>query len=208
MAARMDDSFVARIARKLGEPPRFASDGPKPMAGAARSGHSLLLASAAQFGRRPEHEEHTQPSGFDPRGAALFEAIVESAYLVATADGTFDESELRAFQHVVLTLCAGALTEVQVGALVFALQERLAMQGRAARMLAVSQAVSWCGNASEVLRIAVLMAEASGGVSAEERAVLEELGRGFVLSPHVLEEILEEVSALRARPETSDETTT
>lgn len=194
MAAHTDDGFVARLADKLKEPPRYAGEKSAP-----RGAPSLLRASALQFGRRPQNEDHTQPSGFDPRGAALFEAIVESAYLVATADGTFDADEQRAFQHIVLAVCAGALTEVQVGALLFALEERSVMQGRSSRMLAVAQAVAWCGNADEVLRIAVLMAEASGGVSAEERAVLEELRHGFVLSPRILEEALEEVRGLRER---------
>lgn len=181
----------------MGEAPRYAQEGKAPDVGTPGASPSLLLASATQFGRRPTHEEHTHPSGFDPRGAALFEAIVESAYLVATADGHFDEEEQRVFQHIVLTACAGALTKQQVDTLVFALEERLFMQGRAARTLAVVQAVTWCGNAGEVLRLAALMAEASGGVSGEERAVLEELSRGFVLSPHVLKEALEEARALR-----------
>jgi tellurite resistance protein len=200
MASELNEPLVARIAEKLGEPPRYApKGGVASVAGAPRSGHSVLLASAAQFGRRPQNEEHTQPSGFDPRGAALFEAIVESAYLVATADGVFDEKEQRVFQHIVLTVCAGALTEQQVEALVFALRERMHIHGRASRMLAVTQAVSWSGHSREVLRIAALMAEASGGVSAEERAVLEELTRGFVIPPRVLDETLEEVRALRER---------
>lgn len=195
----VDDGFLARLASKLDEPPRYASgdgaskDGTRPVSG----GRSILIASALQFGRRPEDEDLTQPTGFDPRGAALFEAIIESAFLVATADGEFDEEEQRAFQHIVLAVCAGAVTETQVQTLVFALQERLYMQGRAARMLAVAQAVSWCGNAGEVLRIAALMAEASGGVSDQERAVLEELSRSFVLPHEVLDDALAEVHSLR-----------
>jgi hypothetical protein len=193
MSATLDDSFLTRLATKLDEPPRYAARD----AGRPAGGRSILVASALQFGRRPEHEDLTQPSGFDPRGAALFEAIVESAFLVATADGTFDDDEQRAFQHIVLAVCSGAVTEAQVATLIFALEERLLMQGRAARLLAVSQAVAWCGHPEEVLRIAALMAAASEGVSAVERAVLEELARGFVLSPHVLEEALAEVQSLR-----------
>jgi tellurite resistance protein len=49
----------------------------------------------------------TQPTGFDPEAARLFEAIVESAYLVATADGHFDSAEQVAFQQVVLAGCGG-----------------------------------------------------------------------------------------------------
>lgn len=197
MASVPDGDFVARVAAKMGEPPRYAQEGKAPDVGVPGASPSLLLVSAIQFGRRPVHEEHTHPSGFDPRGAALFEAIVESAYLVATADGHFDDEEQQLFQHIVLTTCAGTLTRQQVETLVFALRERSLMQGRPARMLAVVQAVNWCGNAGEVLRLAALMAEASGGVSDEEHAVLDELSRRFALSPHVLAEALEEARALR-----------
>src|SRR5690606_13128494 len=61
---------------------------------------SILTLAAASYGSRPE-DESTIPTGFDPFAAALFECIVEGAYLVATADGVFDDEEKRTFERIV-----------------------------------------------------------------------------------------------------------
>src|SRR5271165_2110300 len=62
---------------------------------------SILSLAAASYGARPS-EDATVPTGFDPLAVALFESIVEGAYLVATADGVFDAEERRVFERVVL----------------------------------------------------------------------------------------------------------
>ena len=46
-------------------------------------------------------DEATVPTGFDPVAVALFEAIVEGAFLVAFADGVFDDEERKTFERVV-----------------------------------------------------------------------------------------------------------
>ena len=53
---------------------------------------SILSMAAASYGARPS-EDATVPTGFDPLAVALFEAIVEGAYLVAAADGVVDAEE-------------------------------------------------------------------------------------------------------------------
>jgi hypothetical protein len=60
---------------------------------------SILKLAASSYGFGPAGEEITVPTGFDPQAAALFEAMVESAYLVATADGEFDAAERSTFER-------------------------------------------------------------------------------------------------------------
>jgi tellurite resistance protein len=155
-----------------------------------------LVATATQFALRPEHEEVTQPTGFDPRAIALFEAIVESAYIVATADGTFDENELDTFAHIVLTCCDGKVTDAQVSDLLTDLAILLAEDGLERRIAVVGETVRRGDHAREVLRMAALMAEASSGVSEVERRLLERLQRSFALGSEVLDSVLIEVRAL------------
>ena len=55
---------------------------------------SILSLAAATYGSRPA-DEATVPTGFDPAACQLFEAIVEGAYLVASADGVFSHIAAR-----------------------------------------------------------------------------------------------------------------
>ena len=81
--AGTDSSLIGKVAQTLSRPPSYAERGVK---------DSILVASAASYGSHSE-DDLTQPTGFDPEAARLFEAIVESAYLVANADGEFDKTE-------------------------------------------------------------------------------------------------------------------
>src|SRR4051812_5879749 len=93
--------LLARVARGAGEAtnPRKAS--------------SILSLCAAAYGARPS-EEATVPTGFDPHAVALFESIVEAAYLVARADGVVDEEERHAFERVVTAACGGTVSQRQI----------------------------------------------------------------------------------------------
>lgn len=180
-------SLARRVARRLSEPAAFAE---------GRALGSLLSVSGAQFGLRPEHEELTQPTGFDPRAVALFEAIVESAFLVATADGVFDEIEERTFCQLVLTACNGGVSEAQVKDLLADLATLLREDGLEGRIAAASAPVRRGDHAREVIRIAALMAHASSGVSEEERRVLGQLAAAFELSSAELNLVIAEIEQL------------
>src|SRR5262249_58698851 len=96
-----DERLLEKVARGLNNP---WADGPEKSAQG-----SILSVSAGVYGARPVTDETTIPTGFDPQAAALFEAIVEAAYLVATADGVLDDSEREAFVQVVIEACGGAV---------------------------------------------------------------------------------------------------
>lgn len=182
----VDDNLLSRVAKRLSEPPRF-TPGQDPRAMLVR------LASAFSSGEQTLEDEITRPTGFNPFAAALFEAVLESAFLVANADGHFDEDERNAFVHVVIEACGGQVTEVQLQALLADLDQQLAEDGTDKRVEVVGRTITRPEHGEEVLRIAGLLAHASAGVSAVERQLLEKLATRFGLDPGVLDRVLGEV---------------
>src|SRR3954467_15317497 len=117
---QMDDriNLLAKLARA-----------PQSLAEAkASGGRSILTLAAAAYGSRPT-DESTVPTGFDPFAAALFESIVEGAYLVATAHGVFDDEEKRTFERIVAAACGGLVLPKHVADLVADLADQLAEDG-------------------------------------------------------------------------------
>src|SRR5262249_54102987 len=117
---------------------------------------SILTLAAASYGARPS-DEATVPTGFDPQACALFESIVEGAYLVASADGVMDEEERKTFEKVVTTACGGAVAPPAIHALVADLADQLVEDGLERRVQAIAQQAHRPEHCREVLRIAALL---------------------------------------------------
>jgi tellurite resistance protein len=176
---------VARSAARDGQP----VDPARPV--------SILSITAASYGARPS-EDATVPTGFDPLAVALFEAIVEGAYLVATADGVFDDAERRVFERVVLAACGGSVPPQHVSALVSDLADQLAEDGVDKRIDALARTATKREHALEVLRIAALLAQASDEVSPVEREVLVKIATRCGLEARDVDQALHDVrEALR-----------
>jgi len=163
--------LLARVAR--------AKSGPAP-SGDPETSVSILGLAAASYGTRPR-DDATVPTGFDPLAVALFEAIVEGAYLVASADGVFDADERRTFETVVTTACGGVVFPKQITDLVGDLADQLAEDGLERRIEAVAEQVHRKEHAREVLRIAALLAHSSEDVSEVEQATLVKLATSMKL---------------------------
>lgn len=176
-----DQGLLERVVRGISRP---GADAP---AGVTTS---ILTQAARSYGAKPVAEELTVPTGFDPMAAALFEAVVEAAFLVANADGVFDDQERAAFESVVTNACSDLVRDSQVEALVADLAELLGEDGVEKRARMVARTITRRDNQLEVLRIAALMAHVSGGVDATERAVLELLAKGFALEPDAVDHAL------------------
>lgn len=183
-----DSSLIGKVATQLRRPPAYAERGLKA---------SILVAAAASYGAHSS-DELTQPTGFDPEAARLFEAIVESAFLVANADGDFDERERDAFEHVVLSACDGRVAERQISALLEDLSDQLAEDGIDKRVGMVARSVSRPDHAQEVLRVASLLAYVSGGVSPVERQTLDKLAGALGLTATATSSALSEVATALA----------
>src|SRR3954468_13785035 len=123
-----DEGLLERVARGVSRP---GADAPGGVTA------SILAQAASSYGARPIIDEATVPTGFDPAAAALFEAVVEAAFLVANSDGVFDDDERAAFQSVVAEACNYLVQEDQLEALLADLSEQLAEDGieKRARMV-------------------------------------------------------------------------
>jgi len=142
---------------------------------------SILSQAAESYARRPVGAEQTIPTGFDPAAASLFEAVIEAAFLIANADGEFDETERQTFESVVAEACANTVQRGSLHALVSDLAEQLEEDGYEQRVKMVSLVVQTDEQRLEVLRIGALMAYISGGVDESERRILEQLSERFGL---------------------------
>jgi len=183
-----DSTLIGKVARQLSRAPTYSERGVK---------DSILVAAATSYGARSP-DDLTQPTGFDPEAARLFEAIVESAYLVANADGEFDAAERQAFQHVVVSACDGRVGEQQITALLADLAEQLGEDGMDKRVGMVARGIQRADHAREVLRVASLVAQVSGGVSDVERSVLDRLGRALGLDGSATASALDEAKSALA----------
>ena len=160
---------------------------------------SILSLAAASYGARPD-DDATVPTGFDPLAVALFESIVEGAYLVASADGVFDDDERKTFERVVVAACSGTVAPQQLAALVSDLKDQLDEDGLDRRIEMVAKQVTKKEHAREVLRIAALLAQASEDVSAVERDVLARLGAACGLDGAEVESALHDAYAAMHPP--------
>ena len=178
-----DESLLGKVATQLSRPPTYAGSSSKA---------SILNIAAASYGWKSGGEEVTQPTGFDPEAARLFEAVVEGAFLVANADGHFDEKEQETFEHVVVAACGGSVGERQVAALLADLRDQLEEDGLDKRVQMGTRGVNRDDHSREVLRVSALLAHVSGGVSPVEREVLDKLAVALKLNPSVVEQAIEE----------------
>jgi tellurite resistance protein len=189
MANDLRLDLLARVARSAAQPGK-PLDPSKPV--------SILSLAAASYGARPS-EDATVPTGFDPLAVALFEAIVEGAFLVANADGVFDTEERKAFERVVVAACGGTVAPHQIAALVSDLSDQLSEDGVDKRVEALAKTATKREHALEVLRIAALLAQSSEDVSKVEREVLGKIATATGLEAGAVDSALADVkSALAA----------
>lgn len=182
------------------EAERATAGGPGPSSGGKGS---ILVQAAAVYGAKPEQPEATPGTGFDPVAAALFEALVEGAFLVAHADGVVDDEERAAFEQVVASAATGGTVSSgasgagaiqQVHALLSDLGEALAEDGLDRRIEILAHSVSRPEHKAEVLRVAALVAHVSGGVSDPERSVMDKLASRLELDATDVERAITEAA--------------
>ena len=175
-----DQSLLERIAQGIARP---ASPGVKA---------SILTSAGELYGTRPVLDDSTPPTGFDPAAAALFEALVEGAFLVANADGVFDDDERRAFEAVVLTATKKQVDPTQLTALLADLAEQLADDGMEKRIEAVAGTIAKPEHRREVLRVSALIGYISGGVSDVEKHAMVALAKAFEMTEADVDTAIEE----------------
>ena len=180
-------------APKLARAARSASKGDSEVAA------SIMATAALSYGARPQGDV-TTPTGFDPSAAALFEALVEVAYLIARADGRFDDEERRTFEGVVVATCGGAVATKEITDLIDELDRRLRTDGLDRRVESLAGCVLKEDHAREILRVGALVARASEGVSAVERDLLVKVAARCGLTSSDVEAALAQASSAMEIP--------
>lgn len=148
---------------------------------------TILTQAARAYSARPPIEDMTMPTGFDPAAVALFESLVEAAFLVANAKGPFSAAEREAFQELVADASQHLVNRKQLEALVADLCEMLADDGLEKRVSMVARNVVRPEHQRELLRVAALMAHGAGEA---ERAVIEQFARELKLDRAAVDEAL------------------
>ena len=118
---------------------------------------------------------------------------------MARADGVFDAAERAAFERVVTSACAGAVTPRQIEALVKDLDDLVTEDGVDSRVKALARPVHKPDHAHEVLRIAALLADTSDGISEVERATLEKIAFACHLEAKDVDTAIADVRAALAK---------
>ncbi len=173
-------NLLARLAQSTPAVPRVAA---KPS--------SILSVAAVSYGTRPVGDA-TVPTGFDPIAVALFEAIVDAAFIVANADDVFDAEERRVFEQVVTAACGGAVAQHQIHALVSDLDDQLREDGIDRRVEMIAASITKKDHAREVLRVAALLAHVSDDVSPVEHEVLRKIAEKCGIEPSEVEIALDD----------------
>jgi tellurite resistance protein len=119
----------------------------------------------------------------------LFEGIVESAFLVVAAEGSFDEVERRALTQVVLEASGHRVTPRQIETILMDLAKHLAADGFDARVQRLKSRLVKSTHRCEAVLFAVLVAEISEGVSEIQRQVLFTLTSAFELPDSLVNEL-------------------
>lgn len=184
------DTRIDLITRVAAVPPAVPCEDEEERSGST----SVFQLAAACYGARPD-DASTVPTGFDPAAIALFEGIVEAAYLVAAADGVFDRAEQQVFDRIVAAACGGCVSAHQIEQLVGDFAAQLADDGVQRRIEAVASTLTRPAHALEALRVASLVALASDDVSDVERSVLGSLARATSLPETAVDQALADVRA-------------
>ncbi len=185
-----EKSFIERVARIIARP---GPNAPRNVTG------SILAQAARLHGMRPSGDESTAPTGFDPVATALFQNTLEAAYLVAASDGPIDETEAALLRAIIGVGSDNKIGPAEAEEMIDDMRMQHAREGEEARARSIGRMVHNRDHQHEVLRIATIVARASGAVAPRPRAMLDKLAQAFSLAPSVVDTAIAEVEESLSR---------
>jgi tellurite resistance protein len=129
-----------------------------------------------------------------PKQNEVFRAAVEAGYLVATADGNFDDAERTTLVAAVETLSVDAVLEWETDTLLDESQAKVEAEGADTRAAAVGRALLSLGAAEAGLLLAAAVALATKKVDKKEAAVLVAIGEAAGLAEDEVKAIVKKAS--------------
>jgi len=148
------------------------------------------MASPHSLAELEKHAEQLRTELKVPHQAEMFRAAVEAGYLVAAADGTFDDTERETLVKAIEILSVGAVIEWEVESLLDECAARSEKDGAAKRAEAVGKELSGLGAAEPGLLIAAAVARATKKIDKKEAEILKAVAAAAGLSPDELTAIV------------------
>jgi tellurite resistance protein len=152
------------------------------------------MASTNSLADLEKHAEQLRTELQVPRQNEMFRAAVEAGYLVATADGTFDDTERETLVKAIEILSVGAVIEWEVETLLDECEARSQKDGAAKRAEAVGKELVALGAAEPGLLIAAAVARATKKIDKKEAETLKAVGAAAGLTAEELSAIVKKAS--------------
>lgn len=138
-------------------------------------------------------QSENTPTG-DSESERFLSVLVESAYLIAAADGVVSPTERQTLAETIAHVLGDELPPGELVAMIDAFAEALAHDGRPQRLVAMAHALPDAASRREALSFAALIALCDRELVAEEREALDLLGASFGLDQHAIRATLNEVA--------------
>ncbi len=149
--------------------------------------------SAERTGRLEKLRELTHRFLDDSTDDAENAALIESAFLMAAADGQFGNAEQDEFAEALQFLSGGKLSIDQIDAILDELIDTLRKDGWEARIAHVARSMPDPAARRNAYRVAAGISFADGTIQPEEERLFGLLGEAFEISGDEATEILREV---------------
>ncbi len=115
-----------------------------------------------------------EPKPIDSFDEPKLEALVEMMVLAAGADGDFSAGERRRLENNIITLTSRRVEGTRLTELLGKLESRIASEGRAARLVAVKNALGDPGSRKVALELGLTVMAADGILRTSERELIME----------------------------------
>jgi tellurite resistance protein len=119
------------------------------------------------------------------------EALVETMFLVAFADGDYGEAERKHFERSVAMLTGGRLGGESFDHVITRMVRRVRENGRDGCIGSLKRRLPTDHMRQVALILAMDMAAADGVLHPDERTFIEAMASGFGMTEHVMREVLE-----------------
>lgn len=130
----------------------------------------------------------------DDSAGVFLSVLVESAYLLAAADGVVSPPERQTLAETIGDVLGGDLPQGELVAMINSFADALDRDGVDQRMVSLAHALQGAGARRAALSFAALIALCDRELVAEERESLGRLGASFGFDGAAVQELLNEVA--------------
>jgi tellurite resistance protein len=153
-----------------------------------------MASPSASLAELEQHAERLRSELKVPNQNEVFRAAVEAGYLVASADGSFDDAERQTLIKAIEVLSVGAVIEWEVETLLEECEKRAEKEGATKRARTVGEELKKLGSAEAGILIAAAVARATKKVDKKEAEILKAVGAGAGIKGEQVLEIVKRAS--------------